>query len=187
MITTASFESRVQRTSKPLWTRSHGVLSELFGARSTTLSALTPWPRGGSAYPMGAISMASDERDRKGEVFDAQTRMAAHRTFLAYIRTGLGAMSLGFVIARFNVFLWKTQQGQGLPLSVPWLPLWLGLALTVFGVAINIAATVHHFRLMRRANLGEPYRPEAWSPDLVVGVGMVLFGLAIVVDLFKAR
>lgn len=128
--------------------------------------------------------MASDQ---PGEPFDAQTRMAAHRTFLAYIRTGLGAMSLGFVIARFNVFLWKTQQTKGLPPSAPRLPLWLGLALTVFGVAINVVATLHHFRLMRRADRGEPYQPERWSPDLVVGAGMVLLGLAIVADLFLSR
>ena len=131
--------------------------------------------------------MASVEKSPGSEPFDAQTRMAAHRTFLAYIRTGLGTMSLGFVIARFNVFLWKTEHGKGLPLETPWLPLWLGLVLTVFGVAINIVATVHHFQLMRSADRGEPYRPEKWSPDLVVGAGMVLLGLAIAVDLFLAR
>ncbi|MHB1556687.1 MAG: YidH family protein [Isosphaeraceae bacterium] len=131
--------------------------------------------------------MATDEPSFKSEPFDAQTRMAAHRTFLAYIRTGLGTMSLGFVIARFNVFLWKTEYGKGLPPSSPWLPLWLGMTLTVFGVAINIVATVHHFQLMRSASRGEPYRPERWSPDLIVGAGMVFLGLAIVVDLFLAR
>ncbi len=131
--------------------------------------------------------MASDEQSPRSEPFDAQTRMAAHRTFLAYIRTGLGTMSFGFVIARFNIFLWKTEHGTGLPPSTPWLPLWLGITLAVFGVAINIVATVHHFQLMRCADRGEPYQPERWSPDLVVGAGMVLLGLAIVVDLFLAR
>lgn len=131
--------------------------------------------------------MTTDRGERKGEPFDAQMRMASHRTFLAYIRTGLGSMSLGFVIARFNLFLWKTHQTRELPASAPPLPLWLGLAFTVFGVAINIVATVHHFGLMRSANRGEPYRPDRWSPDLVVGAGMVLLGLAIVVDLFLSR
>ena len=131
--------------------------------------------------------MASGEHAQKGEPFDAQTRLAAHRTFLAYIRTGLGTMSLGFVMARFNVFLWNNEHGKGEPHSLPRLPLWLGLALTVFGIAINVAATVHHFRLMRRANRGEPYQPDVWSPDLLVGIGMVVLGLAIVVELFVGR
>ena len=131
--------------------------------------------------------MSAERDDRKGEPFDAQTRLAVHRTFLAYIRTGLGSMSLGFVIARFNAFLWKVHKDDGLPLSAPMITQWLGLAFTVFGVAINIVATVHHFQLMGRANRGEPYEPRHWSPDLVVGAGMVLLGLAIVADIFLSR
>lgn len=96
-------------------------------------------------------------------------------------------MGLGFVIARFNVFLRKTEQAEGLPRSAPWLPLWLGLAPTLFGVAINVVATAHHFRLMRRADRGEPYHPARWTPDLVAGAGMVFLGLAIVVNLFLAQ
>jgi putative membrane protein len=127
------------------------------------------------------------DSDQQGEPFDVQTRLAAHRTFLAYIRTGLGAVSLGFVVARFNVFLWKAAHDKGVPRPVPWLPLWLGMMIAVFGVTINVAATAHHFRLMRRANRGEAYRPESGSPDLVVGVGMVVLGAAIVAELFVTR
>lgn len=129
----------------------------------------------------------ADETSPRGEPFDAQTRMAAQRTFVAYIRTGLGTMSLGFVIARFNVFLWKTEQSKGLPSSAPSLPMWIGLALAAFGVAINVIATLHHFHLMRRADRGEPYRHGEWTPDLFIGLGMVALGLAIVIDLFVSR
>ncbi len=129
----------------------------------------------------------ADETPWPSEPFDAQMRMAAQRTFVAYIRTGLGTMSLGFVIARFHVFLWKNDLGKGLPDSAPRLPMWIGLALAVFGVAINVIATIHHFRLMRRADRGEPYRHGEWTPDLFIGAGMVALGLAIVIDLFLSR
>lgn len=129
----------------------------------------------------------ADETPSRAEPFNAQTRMAAQRTFVAYIRTGLATMSLGFVIARFNVFLWKSQHGKGFPVSSPWEPMWLGLSLTVFGVVINVIATIHHFRLMSQADRGEPYRPEKWTPDMLIGAGMVALGLAIVIDLFISR
>lgn len=36
---------------------------------------------------------------------DPRTYFAAERTFLAWIRTGLGLMGVGFAVARFGLFL----------------------------------------------------------------------------------
>lgn len=36
---------------------------------------------------------------------DPRTSFAAERTFLAWIRTGLGLMGVGFAVARFGLFL----------------------------------------------------------------------------------
>ncbi len=36
---------------------------------------------------------------------DLRTYLAAERTFLAWIRTGVGCMGFGFVVARFGIFL----------------------------------------------------------------------------------
>ncbi|HTG58643.1 MAG TPA: DUF202 domain-containing protein, partial [Terriglobia bacterium] len=38
--------------------------------------------------------------------------LAAERTFLAWIRTGLALMGFGFVVARFGLFLQALQSGQ---------------------------------------------------------------------------
>ena len=38
--------------------------------------------------------------------------LAAERTFLAWIRTGLALMGFGFVVARFGLFLRALQIGQ---------------------------------------------------------------------------
>jgi len=131
--------------------------------------------------------MASPKSKSQGQPIDAQTRMAADRTFLAYVRTGLGMMSLGFVMVRFNMFLWKSQRSGDAPESAPWLPLWIGLVLTAYGVAVNLFATVQHRGLLNRANRGEPYVPPRWSPDLVVGIGMAALGVLVVIDLFVNR
>ena len=45
-----------------------------------------------------------DEHDRR-EGPDPRVLFAAERTFLAWIRTGLGLMGLGFIVARFGLFL----------------------------------------------------------------------------------
>ena len=137
---------------------------------------------------MRGSGMAPEKSKSREDPFDAQTRMAADRTFLAYVRTGLAMISLGFVIARFNVFLWKIREaGQTLPPSAPRLPLWIGSVLAAYGVAVNMFATVQHRLLLRRADRGEPYRPPTWSPDLVVGIGMALLGILVLVVLFTAR
>lgn len=38
-----------------------------------------------------------------------QSYLAAERTFLAWIRTGLALMGFGFVVARFGLFLREAQ------------------------------------------------------------------------------
>ncbi len=42
------------------------------------------------------------EMNRKADLRDY---LAAERTFLAWVRTGVSAMGLGFVVARFGIFL----------------------------------------------------------------------------------
>jgi len=46
---------------------------------------------------------------------DLRDLLAAERTFLAWIRTGLALMGFGFVVARFGVFLQQLQLIQKLP------------------------------------------------------------------------
>jgi putative membrane protein len=46
------------------------------------------------------------------ETEDPRTYFAAERTFLAWIRTGLGLMGIGFAVSRFGLFL---RELRGLP------------------------------------------------------------------------
>ena len=47
---------------------------------------------------------------------DPRTYFAEERTFLAWIRTGLGLMGVGFAVARFGLFLRQFQEEQVLAL-----------------------------------------------------------------------
>lgn len=76
--------------------------------------------------------------------------LAAERTLLASIRTGLGLMGFGFVVARFGLFLQQLRAAQGGNAARPYgLSVWFGIALIVVGVFVNIFAGWHHLQLVR--------------------------------------
>src|SRR5271157_1351735 len=82
--------------------------------------------------------------------------LAAERTLLAWIRTGIAFMGFGFVVARFGLFL------ERLALIEPafkgnrqGLSLWFGTAMIVMGVATNCFSAWHHVRLIKQLNQGD--------------------------------
>src|ERR1700756_3064577 len=79
---------------------------------------------------------------------DPRVWLAAERTFLAWIRTGIALMGFGFVVARFGLFLRELAAAhQILSLRTTGLSLWLGTALLIIGIVVNLGATVQHIRL----------------------------------------
>ena len=90
--------------------------------------------------------------------------LAAERTFLAWIRTGLALMGFGFVVARFGLFLQALRMGQPNGLGQPNGPnfpaqaygtsFWLGTALIAVGVVVNLVSARNHVRLVRELNRG---------------------------------
>jgi putative membrane protein len=76
--------------------------------------------------------------------------LAAERTLLAWIRTGLAMMGFGFVVARFGLYLQELQTVQNLPSAQSYgLSLWFGTALIGVGVLVNAFAGWNHLRLVR--------------------------------------
>ena len=85
--------------------------------------------------------------------FGPSDYLAAERTFLAWIRTGIALMGFGFVVARFGLFLEEFQFVQpNVPRHSSWLSLFFGTALIAIGVAVNIFSTWQHVRLVRAMN-----------------------------------
>jgi putative membrane protein len=90
---------------------------------------------------------------------DPRVYFAAERTFLAWIRTGLALMGFGFVVARFGLFLRELSlRNSGTPqLSTHTTgpSVWLGTALVIVGVIVNISAVMTHLREVRQLRSGE--------------------------------
>jgi inner membrane protein YidH len=67
-------------------------------------------------------------------------------------------MGFGFVIARLAFFL--REIGIVHPVATPPRPglsLWIGTALILLGVVVDLAAALEHVRAMRRLERGEPW------------------------------
>ena len=88
---------------------------------------------------------------------DPRTYFAEERTFLAWIRTGLGLMGVGFAVARFGLFLRQFQEQQVLVLhSSPQAivhstgaSVYGGVALVALGTIVNIGSIARHVHVTR--------------------------------------
>lgn len=104
----------------------------------------------------------------KGESAGLSDYLAAERTLLPGIRTGLALMGFGFVVARFGLFLEQIQIVERAPSVQPYgKSLWFGTVLIGAGIAVNLAAGWRHIQIVRRMNRGQArtIRPRWPSPQ----------------------
>jgi uncharacterized protein (DUF302 family)/uncharacterized membrane protein YidH (DUF202 family) len=114
--------------------------------------------------------------------------LAAERTFLAWIRTGLALMGFGFVVARFGLFLQALQIGQpNLALRASGISPWFGTALIVLGVVINVWSAWNHSRLVRQLNRGEAEFSRPSPLAITLAVVLAMLGMAMAIYLVSIR
>lgn len=122
--------------------------------------------------------------DTAGGIKDTQVFLAAERTFLSWIRTGLTLMGFGFVVARFSLFLRELEAMRtGAPIPTGGVSLWMGLLLVLAGVVLNLLATGHYLRMLSDLRRGDyaPDRPATLA--VAMAVLLAVAGLVMVVYL----
>ena len=107
--------------------------------------------------------MANEAQD------DPRVYFAAERTLLAWLRTGLGLMGVGFAVARFGLFLRQMQASQShAPAQSSGLSVWSGVVLVALGVIVNVSATMRHVQVVRQLSDG------TWQPGKISAQGVAL-------------
>ena len=114
--------------------------------------------------------------------------LAAERTLLAWIRTGLALMGFGFVVARFGLFLQQLKIMESASAEQSYgLSIWFGTALIALGVVVNIYAGSHHFRLIRELDRGATSYSHPTTVAVAFTYILALVGLAMTIYLISIR
>lgn len=116
---------------------------------------------------------------------DPRVFFAAERTLLAWLRTGLAVVGLGFVVARFGLFLRMMRGETSAAPHVGSTIIGVGLV-TLGSIAIGVAAWQHlrFCRELRREDLPRNY-VLMWSAWFSVAIALI--GLALAAYLLLSR
>ena len=108
--------------------------------------------------------------------------LANERTLLAWVRTAITFLALGFVVARFGLFLKQIAlETHAPPPSETALSGFIGIVLVVFGTLATILSAVRFLRARAQIDRGA-FQPEIYAEVFVV-VATLLGGLALCVYL----
>jgi len=102
------------------------------------------------------------------EAHRASEHLDNERTFLAWVRTTVALISLGFVVARLSPALGATATGSGITTkAVP-----AGIALIIFGAVVTVLAAWRYDRVNRQIEEGiiKTDRGMVWIVTILIAL-----------------
>ena len=110
----------------------------------------------------------------------ARNHLANERTFLAWVRTGIGVVVFGFAIGRFGIALREFFQLQGHAPRTTGLSVWFGMASIALGVLLILGGLLRYHQTRREIEEGQ-FKAAGLMVNLVgvltalVGVGLAIY------------
>ncbi len=124
------------------------------------------------------------EKKESARVSNRRVHMANERTFLAWIRTSIGIMALGFVVEKFAIFIKrlshfveKAETSKVAPSSMSYSSVFV-IMLVAMGAFMGLLAFVRYKKVEREIN-DNTYRPSVIL-DILVTMGIITIGLFLV-------
>jgi len=113
---------------------------------------------------------------------------AAERTFLAWIRTGLALMGFGFVVAKFGLFLREfSSRVTQASMHSTGVSLWLGTALVILGVIVQVSAVANHIQDVKALHSGAWVAGRPSRTAVAVGLMLAAAGVGLAIYLVLVR
>lgn len=115
---------------------------------------------------------------------DPRVFFAAERTLLAWLRTGLTIIALGFVVSRFGLFvrLLAAQSQPPSPTAYSSLSASLGVAFVIVGTLAIVASAVQHQRFV--STLPQSDLPPAYSRAFAIVLSLLVAALGVALAIY---
>ena len=109
--------------------------------------------------------------------------LANERTFLAWLRTCIALMGLGFVVARFSLFLREfgiIAKSQAMPTNIEThgFSTWLGVSMIGLGILLLIYSLANYLKAQKAIDTGT-YTPRH-NIMYFATIGLVVFGVIVI-------
>ncbi|MGI8554330.1 MAG: YidH family protein [Dehalococcoidia bacterium] len=124
-----------------------------------------------------ANEQAGQGKSQKGG--NARDHLANERTLLAWVRTAISIMALGFVVAKFGIYLKALASGKHTTEATSSRSGLLGIMLVAVGAATIVLALVRYLRT-RRLIIQDSYQASDWL-DIITS--LLIAGSAVVMML----
>ncbi|MGE0386778.1 MAG: YidH family protein [Gammaproteobacteria bacterium] len=111
---------------------------------------------------------------------DPRVFFAAERTLLAWVRTGVTVMTLGFVVERFGLFIHMLAAGGAAVTTIGLgerASSGVGILLMVLGAAVVLAAAHNHRRFVRALPRQDVPKTASTALSLALAVAVALIGI----------
>ena len=124
--------------------------------------------------------MAKDDAQAGSGLDLARDHLANERTLLAWLRTSVAVMALGFVVARFGILL-RELGAKGQPQTrATGISTVFGTALVICGAVLVVLAVTGYVRRGRAIER----RSYHWSPAMVIGLAVVVVLVAMLLAMY---